>query len=110
MRDDGEIKNERGYHTTMMIGERDVILRGCCPCWDVFESLGDRRGPSGIAEREDIAILRLGGSKVEVDEEEDPDIEIMDECSAFKFKISGNPLSTPPIPGGSLDDHREVPA
>jgi hypothetical protein len=63
-------------------------------------------GPSGIAEREDIVMLGLGGSKEEVDEEGDPDIELMDERLVFECGMSGDP---PPTPGGSLDDRRAVP-
>lgn len=66
-------------------------------------------GPSGIAEREDIVMLGLGGSKEEVDEEGDPDIELMDERLAFECRISDDPFSAPPTPGGSLDDRRAVP-
>lgn len=66
-------------------------------------------GPSGIAESEDIVMLGLGGSKDEVDEEGDPDVELTDERLMFECGISGDPLSAPPTPGGSLDDRRAVP-
>jgi hypothetical protein len=40
-------------------------------------------GPSGIAEREDTVMLGLGGSKEEVEEEGEPDIELTDERLLF---------------------------
>lgn len=66
-------------------------------------------GPSGIAESEDIVMLGLGGSKEEVDDEGDPDIELTDERLGFKCGISGDPLSPLTTPGGSLDVRRAVP-
>jgi len=63
-------------------------------------------GPSGIAESE---MLGLGGSKEEVNEEGDSDIELMDERLTFECGISDDPLSVLPTPRGSLDDRRAVP-
>jgi len=40
-------------------------------------------GPSGIAESEDTAMLGLGGSKEEVDEEGDPDMKLTEERLLF---------------------------
>jgi len=79
-------------------------------CWSELSYLGGRSvavGPSGIAESEDTVMLGLGGSKEDVDEEGDPDIELTEE--RLTFGISGDALSAPPTPGGSLDDRRALP-